>query len=453
MTLVLRRLFVSLLLMSLLAMAGGLIGVRLHSPVLGTWAGAVLGLLLAGWRDARRAGRLIKWLRGNLEGPAPRDGELWGEMSYRIERALRQRELGLQAERQRLSEFLRAIEASPNGVILLDADEQITWLNQIAAVHLGLDPQRDLGQRITNLVRSPAFVTGLQAGESHEAISLPHYQSRLSLSLLVRAYGVGQRLLLTQDVTERLQAEAMRRDFVANVSHEIRTPLTVLVGFVETLANLPLSEPERQRLLGLMGQQTHRMQTLVADLLTLAQLEGSPQPSADQWVSAADLLAQVEVEARGLSRGRHLIQFPDEDTLHAQAAEIAGFRSELLSALTNLTSNAVRYTPEGGRVSVSWTLRPSGGGTFEVRDSGIGIAREHLPRLTERFYRVDGSRSRETGGTGLGLSIVKHVAQRHGAELELDSEPGKGSVFRITFPASRVRVPRTLALTGGDTPA
>lgn len=439
MSLVLRRLFTTLLLMSLLAMIGGLVGLRLHAPVLGTWAGALLGVLLSGWRDARRAGRLMDWLRGNLEGDAPRDGQLWGEMAYRTERALRQRELALRSERQRLGEFLRAIEASPNGVILLDADEQIIWLNQIGAVHLGLDPQRDLGQRITNLVRSPAFVTGLQAGESREVISLPHYQSRLSLSLLVRAYGAGQRLLLTQDVTERLQAEAMRRDFVANVSHEIRTPLTVLVGFVETLSKLPLGEAERQRLLGMMGQQTHRMQTLVADLLTLAQLEGSPPPSADEWVSTEALLQQVEVEVRGLSRGRHLIQFPDEATLRAQAADIAGIRTELLSALTNLTSNAVRYTPEGGRVAVSWTLRPSGGGTFEVRDSGIGIAREHLPRLTERFYRVDGSRSRETGGTGLGLSIVKHVVQRHGAELELDSEPGKGSVFRITFPAARVR--------------
>ncbi|MDZ7855518.1 phosphate regulon sensor histidine kinase PhoR [Sphaerotilus sp.] len=455
MGLVLRRWLVSLLFMSLLAMVGGLIGLRLEAPVLGTWAGAVCGLLLAGVRDARRAGRLVAWLRGNLEGDAPRDGELWGEMAYRTERALRLREQALKAERQRLGEFLRAIEASPNGVILLDADEQIIWLNQNGAVHLGLDPQRDLGQRITNLVRSPAFVTGLQAGESHEAISLPNYQSRLSLSLLVRVYGDGQRLLLTQDVTERLQADAMRRDFVANVSHEIRTPLTVLVGFVETLASLPLSEAERQRVLGMMGQQTHRMQTLVADLLTLAQLEGSPQPSADQWVSTRDLLAQVEVETRGLSRGRHLIQFPDADNLHAQGADIAGIHSELLSALTNLTSNAVRYTPEGGCVAVSWRLRPSGGGTFEVRDSGIGIAREHLPRLTERFYRVDGSRSRETGGTGLGLSIVKHVAQRHGAALELDSEPGKGSVFRITFPASRVRVlsGREPKVTGADTPA
>lgn len=440
MSLVLRRLFTTLLFMSLLAMIGGLIGLRLQAPVLGTWTGAVLGVLMSNWRDARRAGRLITWLRGNLDGDAPRDGQFWGEIAYRTERALRQRELALRAERQRLGEFLRAIEASPNGVILLDADEQILWLNQIGAVHLGLDPQRDLGQRITNLVRSPAFVTGLQAGESREAISLPHYQSRLSLSLLVRAYGAGQRLLLTQDVTERLQAEAMRRDFVANVSHEIRTPLTVLVGFVETLTHLPLGEAERQCLLGMMGQQTHRMQTLVADLLILAQLEGSPPPSADEWVSTEELLKQVEVEARGLSRGRHLIQFPDEATLHAQAADIAGIRTELLSALTNLTSNAVRYTPEGGRIVVSWTLRPSGGGTFEVRDSGIGIAREHLPRLTERFYRVDGSRSRETGGTGLGLSIVKHVVQRHGAELELDSEPGKGSVFRINFPAARVRV-------------
>ena len=171
MGIVLRRLLASFLLLSLMAMVGGLIGMRLGTPVLGTWAGAVCGLVLAGVRDARRAGRLVAWLRGNLEGEAPRDGELWGEMAYRTERALRQREKALLDERQRLGEFLRAIEASPNGVILLDADEQIVWINQNGAVHLGLDPQRDLGQRITNLVRSPAFVTGLQARGSRVARS------------------------------------------------------------------------------------------------------------------------------------------------------------------------------------------------------------------------------------------------------------------------------------------
>ena len=430
-----------LAMLSVGALAGGVAGWRLDAPVLGTWAGAALGSMAWSWRDGRRARRLVHWLRGDLEGPAPRDGELWGEFAYRMERALRQRAAALQAERDRLGNFLRAIEASPNGVLLLDRHEQIVWISRVAAVHLGLDPVRDLGQRITNLVRSPAFVAGLQPSAARDPIALPPLTpAGTMLSVLVRDYGDGQRLVLTQDVTERLRSDAMRRDFVANVSHEIRTPLTVLAGFVEMLADRPLNEEERRRVLGLMAQQSRRMQTLVADLLTLARLEGSPQPSADQWCPVAELMSQVEVETRALSQGRHALRFPDVDGADAPVAEVAGHPNELLSALANLTSNAVRYTPEGGEVSVDWVAGPAGGGVFEVRDTGIGIAPEHLPRLTERFYRVDGSRSRETGGTGLGLSIVRHVAMRHGAELQVESVPGRGSVFRIVFPAARVRL-------------
>jgi two-component system phosphate regulon sensor histidine kinase PhoR len=226
----------------------------------------------------------------------------------------------------------------------------------------------------------------------------------------------------------------MRRDFVANVSHEIRTPLTVLSGFLETLANLPLSEVERKRVLAMMSQQAQRMGTLVNDLLTLAQLEGSPRPPADRWVELKGLLGLVEADGRALSAGRHALTIATPERV-----EIAGAQNELLSAITNLVNNAIRYTPEGGRVDVTWRLLPDGSGELAVADTGPGIAREHLPRLTERFYRVDGSRSRESGGTGLGLSIVKHVAQRHGGELDIRSEVGKGSVFRLVFPAARLR--------------
>ena len=209
----------------------------------------------------------------------------------------------------------------------------------------------------------------------------------------------------------------MRRDFVANVSHEIRTPLTVLSGFIETLRNLPLSEAERTRVLALMTQQADRMHTLVSDLLTLAQLEGSPRPPADRWVNVAPLWARAETDAKGLSKGRHQLVFTAADDRHLLGAQVAGSESELLSALTNLVSNAVRYTPDGGRVEVIWQVQAGGSGEVIVRDTGIGIERDQLPRLTERFYRVDGSRSRDTGGTGLGLSIVKHVVQRHGGQL------------------------------------
>ena len=240
--------------------------------------------------------------------------------------------------------------------------------------------------------------------------------------------------MLSHDITERERSEAMRRDFVANVSHEIRTPLTVLAGFIETMTNLALTESERKRVLVLMTQQADRMGTLVADLLTLAQLEGSPRPNADRWVPLAPLLAQAAIDAKLLSAGRHTLAFASN-----VQAQIAGAPNELLSALTNLVNNAVRYTPAGGRINVTWKLLADGAGEIAVADTGLGIAREHLPRLTERFYRVDGSRSRDTGGTGLGLSIVKHVMQRHGGELVIQSEPGQGSTFRLVFPAARVR--------------
>jgi two-component system phosphate regulon sensor histidine kinase PhoR len=287
---------------------------------------------------------------------------------------------------------------------------------------------------VTNLVRAPAFVHHMQMRHFDEAVQMPDPRGKGLLSVQVRQYGDGLKLLLSQDITERERSDGMRRDFVANVSHEIRTPLTVLSGFIETLVNLPLTDVERKRVLTLMAQQTDRMGTLVSDLLTLAQLEGSPRPLADRWVALAPLLAQVEIDAKLLSAGKHTLVFPS-----AVDAQLAGAHNELLSAITNLVNNAVRYTPEGGRIELSWKVLGGGSGEIAVSDTGPGIAREHLPRLTERFYRVDGSRSRDTGGTGLGLSIVKHVVQRHGGELDIQSEVGKGSCFRLVFPAPRVR--------------
>jgi len=394
--------------------------------------GTAVGLLVL--VDAVRGHRLLKWLSGAQIDTAPRDTGLWGELGYRMERAVRDRDRTIERERVQLEQFLSAIEASPNGVLMLDETDHIIWCNRVAADHFALDPQRDLRQRITNLVRSPAFVAYLQAAEFTDALQLSNVRGQASLSVLVRSYGIGRRLVLSQDITERERSDAMRRDFVANVSHEIRTPLTVLAGFIETMASLPLTEAERRRVLLLMGQQAQRIQTLVNDLLTLAQLEGSPRPGPDRWVSLDTLLGRIESDALALSAGRHLIHVQ-----HATGTELAGMESELFSAAANLVTNAVRYTPAGGTIDVVWRALEDGGGELSVSDTGVGIAREHLPRLTERFYRVDGSRSRETGGTGLGLSIVKHIVQRHGGELLVQSEPAKGSKFRLVFPAARVR--------------
>ena len=419
---------------ALLCIGGGLLaGWWSASPLAGVWCSAALGLGAKALSDAFKGRRLLDWLRSDAEGPAPVAAGVCGEIGHLTEKVLLRREQRIEHEQQRLTQFLAAIEAAPIGVMLLDANHQITWCSRVAADHLGLDPKRDIAQPVTNLVRAPAFVEHMSARPTAEPVSFAGPNGN-RLSALVQAYGDGLRLVLSYDITERERTEAMRRNFVANVSHEIRTPLTVLAGFVETMSELPLTDAERKRVLALMAAQARRMQDLVADLLTLAQLEGSPRPPADRWVPVADLLERAKADAMVLSAGRHELQF-DADG----GVQLAGSAAELQSALSNLVINAVRYTPPGGRIEVRWSLADDGWGVLRVSDTGIGIAREHLPRLTERFYRVDGSRSRDTGGTGLGLSIVKHVMQRHGGEVDIHSELGKGSCFRLVFPAARVR--------------
>ncbi|MBT2305396.1 phosphate regulon sensor histidine kinase PhoR [Variovorax paradoxus] len=408
---------------------------------LGAWLGAVLWVVLDAWR----AQQLLHVLRNDATGLPSRAPGVWGELAERIRKLLRTREQQARQAEDRLQEFLAAIQASPNGVVLLDEQGRIEWCNQTAAGQFGIDADRDLLQHLANLVRDPAFVAYLASWNYSRDVVIDapsqvgmHRGHPVRLSVQVHPYAGNRRMLLTRDITSLEQAEAMRRDFVANVSHEIRTPLTVLAGFVETLQNLPLDAEERARYLALMGQQSHRMETLVNDLLTLSRLEGSATPPANRWTRVRALMAQCEDEGRGLSsrlasQGHRLSFSVEVDS------EIAGAPTELQSAMSNLLSNAIRYTPGGGEVVVSWRLLPDGRGEYAVRDSGPGIAAEHIPRLTERFYRIDRSRSRETGGTGLGLAIVKHVAQRHGAELRIESTVGKGSRFALVFPVTRLR--------------
>ncbi len=425
----------------------------LVSSELGAIAGMALGAALWFLADSWQANRLQVWLRelqlAHQEESAdatvsarPPERGFYGAMGDRMRHVLRDYQRAQQLSRQRLQEMTAALQASPNGLVLLDAEGRIEWCNLMAAQHFGLDAQRDLLQYVVNLVRDPNFTAYIGSGDASRPVIVAGSRSTASrpvrLSVQVHPYGEGRRLMLSRDVTTLELAESMRRDFVANVSHEIRTPLTVLSGFVETLQTLALSPDEQKRYLQLMAQQSLRMQTLVNDLLTLSRLEGSPPPGSEEWVGLDVLLAQCEEEARALSAQQgavvHELAFALED-----AASLSGAPVELQSAFSNLVSNAVRYTPVPGRIEVRWQLLPDGQGEFSVQDSGPGIAPEHLPRLTERFYRVDRSRSRETGGTGLGLAIVKHVAQRHGAELRIQSQPGQGSRFSLLFPAMRVR--------------
>ena len=449
--------------------AGALLGwwlwgaMAASSPGMASQAVAALaGALCAGWIwwlvDSWNAMRLLSWLRQSELREAPELSGIWGEASVRMRRWLRQSVQQVQQGDQRLNDILSALQASPNGVVLLDADGRIEWCNQIAARQFGFDAERDLLQSIGNLVRDPEFSAYFATQDFSRDLVMQGRESTASrpVKLSVQLYGYGEgRKLLARDVTAVEQAEAMRRDFVANVSHEIRTPLTVLVGFVETLQNLPLEPEERNRYLGLMAQQAERMQHLVEDLLALSRLEGSPLPSSNEWVPVAQLMQRCENEARGLSSMLtrkqslpHALSFPSAEML-AQAGEVAGASAELQSAFSNLLANAMRYTPAGGRIDVTWETLPDGSARFAVQDSGPGIEPKHLARLTERFYRVDRSRSRDTGGTGLGLAIVKHAAAPW-CQAGHHQRAGPGIGVSVTFPASRVRIPAPEARDSSD---
>ncbi|MBB1077607.1 phosphate regulon sensor histidine kinase PhoR [Rhodoferax sp. 4810] len=424
-------------------------GLWLALSGLGHYVDAFGGALLAAtiWfvLDSVRAGRALAWLIPERPLQPPLKSGVWGEALERTQRLLRQKDHLISDSNTRLQDFLLALQASPNGVVLLDGESRIEWCNQTAASHFGLDAVRDLAQVIGNLVRDPGFASYLAVRRFDQELLMAGRANTATrpvrLSVQLYPYGGGRMLLLSRDVTAVEQAEAMRRDFVANVSHEIRTPLTVLTGFVETLQTLELAPQEREHYLELMAQQGRRMQSLVDDLLTLSKLEGSPSPGVDVWSPVPTLMRQLAQDANSLTRminagGKTLHDLTFECLFQG---EIAGVASELHSAMGNLVSNAIRYTPPGGHIGVRFACLPDGQAVFEVVDSGPGIAPEHIPRLTERFYRIDRSRSRETGGTGLGLAIVKHVAQRHGAHLAIESRLGHGSKFCITFPVSRLR--------------
>lgn len=358
----------------------------------------------------------------------------WGVIFARLARFVRrhdQERLNLNASLDRLQ---RATSAMPEGIVILGEDNQIEWCNLAAEQHLALNLKTDAGQPITRMVRQMQFATYLDSGDLNKPLLLRRSRpDEILLSLQLVPYGDRDKLLISRDITRFEKIEIMRRDFIANVSHELRTPLTVIGGFLETLLDENrISGKMEKNALELMAHQATRMQRLVEDLLTLSRLENAQNALCEERVDVVKLLRGLYQEALSLSAGRHVISLN-----LLSSVMVLGSEDELRSAFGNLVSNAVRYTPEGGKISLNWTVENEKG-LFYVQDSGIGIEREHIPRLTERFYRVDHSRSRETGGTGLGLAIVKHILNRHQASLEITSELGVGSVFKIWFPVTRV---------------
>lgn len=385
-------------------------------------------------RHARQLYKLGEWLKDARTETIPDAEGIWDEVFSRLYRMVKQHKqtkLELAAELQHIEQ---ATAALPEGVAILNENNRIEWFNPLSEQHFGLNPQCDIMQDISYLVRQPEFITYLHGSNfSMPLVMKPARHEDMVLSIKLIPYGGDKRLLISRDITQMERIETMRRDFVANVSHELRTPLTVVNGFVENLQDMPdLSHDKIRHALQLMAEQTRRMDSLVSDLLTLSRLENDQSPLREEVVDMEYLLDGVYRDGQVLSSGRH------QYSLEMRGPEkIFGNLDELRSAFINLVSNAVRYSPNGGAIKLIWEMR-SGQPCFSVHDSGIGIDEQHIPRLTERFYRVDRSRSRETGGTGLGLAIVKHIALRHQIRLDITSKKGGGSTFTLVFPVSRI---------------
>jgi two-component system phosphate regulon sensor histidine kinase PhoR len=376
---------------------------------------------------------LDRWLRFRRVLVPPDMSGPWGDVLATISRIYRRKQFHKQRVSRLLREFRRLTSAMPDGAVLLNVDHEILWFNNTAAQWLGLQRKRDVGMRIENLVRHPDFVAYLDSSDRAAPVRIPQAagQETWFSIYLVQTRSVRQRLLIIRDITREVHIEAMRKDFVANASHELRSPLTVIAGYLDSLTDDPDLGPAWTGPVQEMRRQADRMRTIIQDLLELSRLEGGGLANDDQLVDVGGVLSLLRKEMAGLEhRAAISVQLDTDDCLR-------GSESELNSVFSNLISNAVKYTPAEGKIHIRWWTDGQGA-HVSVKDSGIGIAPEHIPRLTERFYRVDAGRSRKMGGSGLGLAIVKHALQRHDATLTVESEEGMGSTFTCHFPLNRV---------------
>ncbi len=428
---------------------GRLIATVLAGLILGwlfgnEWIGLAIALALhLGWQLINLF-RLEWWLRHRSFADPPDVGGVFGEVIAQIVRLHRRKRFHKQRFVQLMRQLQRSTAALPNGVVILNAQREIVWFNRMAGRLLELRRSGDLGLRIENLLRQPEFARYLEIGDYANPVVIRTTTGEdCHLSLQMVPYGEGQQLLLVSDVSRQMRLEAMRKDFVANASHELRSPLTVISGYLETLSADPALDRDLKGPVAEMRRQAERMTAIIRDLLALSRLEETDEMLGGEPIDVPALMSMLRKDV--LARPVH----PKDVRVRVDSsAQLLGDEPEIHSAMSNLVDNAAKYTTAEGSIEMRWWVDEDGG-HFSVTDTGMGIPPEHIPRLTERFYRVDAGRSRSTGGSGLGLAIVKHVLQRHGAELEVHSTLGSGSRFTCHFPASRVqqaRVPQSAAV-------
>lgn len=386
----------------------------------------------------RQLHRLHRWLEdlpGSEQTDPPESSGIWGGIFdgiYRLQRREREAVYHLESILNKAQESSAALEMA---VIMINSKGSLEWWNKAANTLLGFRTDQDRKQAVTNLLREPRFFEYFENRKYTEPLRIPSpLDKNQVLEFQITLFGEGERLMLVRDVTQMHKLELMRKDFVGNVSHELRTPITVINGYLETLLDHKDSvAPRWIKPLEQMHQQSQRMENIVRDLLTLSRLETKSLPKIQDNVDVLALLREIKGEAEQVFVEKHHTFELENDSNY----QLRGSQVELYSAISNLVFNAAKYTPPRGRIAIH-LLRTTSGMDVEVKDNGPGIAEHHIPRLTERFYRIDESRSTETGGTGLGLAIVKHVLARHGGKLEIVSAPGKGSRFICHFPAERL---------------
>ena len=393
-----------------------------------------IGILLYLFHHLFWLDKLLAWYKNPHLNAMPLGRGAWEDVFATIYHEQRRHNRSKLQLSSALDRFRHAASALPDGVVLLDDDNKIEWCNKPAEQQLGLSLKQDISQPIVYFVRNTDFIQYLNHHVDTDPIKLMSWiKSDVTLEIQLVAFGSNQKLLISRDVSQVEKLEHMRRDFIANVSHELRTPLTVVGGFLETLGDMDGAVPESLKsYFDMMQDQTSRMRLLIEDLLALSQLESGATSLDEAELDVPALLNTILNESKRLSNGRHTLTLESVQTLG-----LVGSNQELHSAFGNLVSNAIRYTPDGGSIAMNWEENNQEA-IFSVTDTGLGIKQQHIDRLTERFYRVDRSRSRETGGTGLGLSIVKHILSRHQGRLEITSEFGKGSTFKAVFPKSRI---------------